>query len=42
MARLSRRLLNLFGRNMMGAGIGVMKVKMERKGQIPDLFWMQS
>lgn len=42
MARLSGRLLNLFGRNVMGAGIGVMKVKMERRGQISDLFWMQN
>lgn len=42
MVRLVRRLLNLFRRNVMEAGGGVIRAELERRAQIPDLFWGQS
>lgn len=42
MVRLVRRLLNLFRRNVMEAGGEVMRAELERRAQIPDLFWGQS
>ena len=42
MVRLVRRLLNLFRRNVMEAGGGMVKAELEKRGRIPDFFCRQS